>query len=381
MRNQNIKSLILVIITLLLTSCGFFDKDNTPEPKPLVSFTPEFKPHRLWSVKTGPGVDDEYLKMGPSISDTAIFTASPNGTVTSVNKMNGHKNWQVGTGMPLTTSPGVGDGIVIVASRKGDVLALQQSDGKSLWQRNVPGEILAKPAVGEGTVVIKAVDGYIRALSAQDGHELWSFQQVEPSLILRGSSAPLIRDRNAIVGFANGKLAKLSLRDGQIFWMQPIAIPEGAFSIQRMIDIDADPVIFDHRIYAATYQGNIASLDWASGRVLWSHDISSYTGMTSDSRTVYISDAKSYVWAFGAESGDINWRQDQLEARVVTGPAVMGNYVVVGDAEGYLHWLSKADGHFAAREHIGGIYSAPIVENNVLYLLTNKGELIAYTLS
>ena len=149
-----------------------------------------------------------------------------------------------------------------------------------------------------------------------------------------------------------------------------------------MIDVDADPVIFEHHLYAATYQGKIASFDWLSGNTLWSHDISSYTGMTADNNTVYISDAQGIIWAFNADSGLVNWRQTELNARIVTGPAVLGNYLVVGDAEGYLHWLGKNDGHLAARQRVGSaIYAAPVVENNVVYTLTNEGYLAAYTLN
>jgi outer membrane protein assembly factor BamB len=270
---------------------------------------------------------------------------------------------------------------VVVGSRKGDVIALNQANGRQLWRQTIPGEILANPAVSDDVVVIKAVDGYTRALAVNDGHELWAFQQVEPNLILRGASTPIIRDRALIIGFANGNLAKLNLRDGQMLWLQTIAVPEGAFAIQRMIDIDANPIIFDHHIYAATYQGKIASLDWTSGRVLWGHDISSYTGMIADSDAVYISDARSFVWSFGADNGLANWRQTKLEYRTVSGPAIMSDYVVVGDGQGYLHWLSKRDGHFAARVKIGSaIYAAPIAENNVLYVLSNNGNLSAYTL-
>ena len=367
----------------LLTGCiGFFDKDNTPKPSPLVvEYKPEVNPKLIWSTKAGSGVSDEYLRVGPTISGSAIYTAGLNGTITSVNKMNGQVNWQSNTRLPITTSPGVGQGIVVAGSRQGDVIALQASDGAIRWKVSVPGEILAAPAVGNNSVIVKAVDGYTRALSLQDGHELWSFQQVEPNLILRGSSAPLARYNDVLVGFANGNLAKLDGRNGQLIWMQSIAIPEGIFAIQRMIDIDADPIIYDHRIYAATYQGKISSLSWSSGSVLWSHDISSYTGMVADSNALYISDAKSHLWAFNADSGLVNWRQTDLEARVVSGPAVMGNYVVVGDGEGYLHWLSKRDGHYAGRQNAGAaIYAAPLAENGVLYAFTSKGYLMAYRL-
>jgi outer membrane protein assembly factor BamB len=376
------KQLTLITAALLLSSCSaLFDKDNMPQPKPLVDFKPEVKPHLIWTTKAGSGVGGDYLKMGPVINGENIYTTSTNGTVTSVNKNNGHVNWQTGTALQATTPPGVGDGIVVVGGSRGDVIALRQADGAILWKSSIPGELLAAPAVSNGRVVVKAVDGYVRALSVANGQQAWVFQQTEPALILRGSSAPLIRDRYVIAGFANGNLAKLSLNDGQLFWMQTIAIPEGAFSIQRMIDIDADPVVYGHRIFAATYQGKIDSVEWSSGRILWSHDISSYTGMIADDNTVYVSDAKSAVWAFGADSGLVNWRQTELEARIVTTPASMGNYVVVGDAQGFLHWLSKRDGHFAAREFAGSaIYAAPLVDHNVLYALTNKGYLVAYTL-
>jgi outer membrane protein assembly factor BamB len=381
---KNIKaSATFVFCALLLTACnGFFEKDNTPAPAPLASFTPEIAPRLLWSAKTGEGATgDDYLKMGPTLGQSALFATSSNGNVTSVSKSNGHINWQTRLRIPITSSPGVGDGIVVVGSRDGDIVALQETDGRQLWKTNVPGEVIAKPAIGGGNVVIKAVDGYTRALSVRDGHEIWSFQQVEPNLILRGSSAPLVRDRNVIVGYANGNLAKLSLGDGQLLWQQTVAVPEGAFAIQRMIDIDADPVLFEHNIYVATYQGKISSLDWTSGRMLWTHDISSYTGMSADDNRVYITDTKGYVWAFSADGGLVNWRQNKLEYRILSAPAVMGNYVVVGDGQGYLHWLGKQDGHFAARVSIGSaIYASPVVENNVLYALNKNGYLAAYTL-
>jgi len=375
------KFLILNLSALLITACSLFDKDNTPEPKPLTQFTAEISPRLIWTARAGSGVNDEYLRMGPSVGPRAIYTTSLSGTVTALNKANGHLFWQTETNVPVTTSPGIGDGLVVVGSRKGDVIALQESDGRIRWKTTINGEVMAKPAIKDGYIVIKAVDGYTRALSTRDGHELWVFQQVEPSMILRGASSPIISNRSAIVGYANGNLAKLGLNSGQLHWMQTVAIPEGIFPIQRMIDIDADPIVYGQHIYAATYQGKIAALGWESGSIRWSQDISSYTGMIADSNAVYVSDAKSHLWRFNAANGAVGWRQEKLEARVITGPATMGNYVVVGDAQGFLHWLSKQDGHFVGRQFAGSaIFAAPIVENDVLYAITNKGYVLAYQL-
>ncbi len=382
MRNHFVKNGLLMACVCALSACsGFFDKDNTPTPKPLVSFKPQINPHQLWKTSTGNGAGDEYLKLSPAMNEHALFTASTKGVVSSIAKDSGRTNWRANTGFMLTTGPAAGDGIVVVGSMHGNIVALNEATGGTKWTANISGELIANPAISNGYVVIKALDGTVTALSVADGKQRWSFKQSEPDLILRGASAPVVRDNSVLIGFANGNLISASLSSGQTAWIQQLATPEGGFAIERMIDIDADPVIYGHRIFAATYQGNIASLDWRSGRQLWNHQISSYTGMTVDDQAVYVSDAKSDLWSFGIDSGLVNWRQTDLGARNISGPAEIGNYVVVGDAQGYLHWLDKRDGHFVARENLGsGILAKPLSENQRLYVLTNNGTLAAFKL-
>jgi outer membrane protein assembly factor BamB len=244
-------------------------------------------------------------------------------------------------------------------------------------------EVLAAPAGNHDIVVAKAIDGKLSAFAADDGRTLWHFQQTEPALILRGASAPQVKQDMLVAGFANGSLVKLTLDGGNLQWQASIAHPEGSFAIQRMIDIDADPIIFGRRILAATYQGHIVSLDAQTGREHWVHDISSYTGMVADSNRVYVADAKSHLWAFDIDNGAVNWRQIELEARNITGPADMGDTIVVGDAEGYLHWFSKTDGHLVARVRVNGsaILATPVVDNHILYVVTTDGHLAAYTIA
>lgn len=377
-----LRTLIACTLSLGVISCaGLFDKDNTPAPTPLTTYKPEIAPRQLWGVYTRGGSTHDYLKLAIVSDPTTIFVSSTDGQVTAVNKSDGSIKWRVGTGTKITTGPGYGDGIIVVGSDRGIVTALSPKTGSLLWSTAVNGSLLAQPAISDGIVIIKAADGLVHGLSIANGKEVWSYKEAEPSLILHTASAPAITDGSAVVGFANGNLAKLDTSSGKLDWEHPIAMPQGAFSIQRMIDIDADPIVYDGSIYAATYQGQIASLD-LSGRTLWSHDISSYTGMDADYSGVYISDAVGNVWSFGTNNGLVNWRQNQLTWRNVSGPAIMGRYVVVGDAKGYLHWLSKRDGHFAARVYLGSsIYSPPMVENNVLYAYTKNGYLVAYTLA
>lgn len=377
------KALMIGVLSGFLTGCsGFFDKDNTPPPSPLTTFRPEIKVQPLWKVKTGSGVGKDYLRLVPAVTDQQILTANKNGTVTATHKSTGKNAWTITTGVDISAGPTAANHLVFVASRHGEVIALNQTNGNLVWKAQATSEVLAKPAANNGIVVVKAIDGKLSAFSENDGQLLWHYQQTEPALILRAASAPQISHDTLVAGFANGNLAKLKLQGGNLQWQATIAIPEGSFAIQRMIDIDADPIIFDNHVFVATYQGRIADINLASGREIWMHNLSSYTGMTVNDQRVYVADAKSDIWAFDAENGKVLWRQDQLEFRNITGPATMGNFIVVGDSEGYLHWLSKSDGHLVARTRVNNsaIIAAPVVDENTLYVVTTNGYLAAYSI-
>ncbi len=377
------QKLLTVALTLSMTACGtFFDKDNTPAPAALVDFQTQASVKSLWYTSTGAGSNNDYLKLTPAISGMTIFTASNNGVIAANDIQTGKSLWKTNTGGDISGGTATDADRVYAGSRDGDLFALDQHNGKIVWKANSSSEILAPAAANNRTVLVKSIDGRVTAFSTENGQFLWKYQQTEPNLILRGSSAPQITRDSAIIGFENGGLIKLAVHNGRVQWEKTIADPQGIFAIQRMIDIDADPVIAGNRIYAATYQGRIAALDLSSGNEFWNHDISSYSGIATDGSKVYVSDAESHIWAFNASNGAVNWQQTKLQARTVTGPALIGNYLVVGDAEGYLHWMSKQDGHFVARTWVNksGIAATPIVNNNVLYVYTKDGHLAAYTI-
>jgi len=383
-RNANWLNFFFIgMLSLCLCACScFFDKDNTPPPSPLVNFKPSATVTQNYRVKTNSGVGSDYLKLGAAVTDTLVYTADKKGDVTASNKLTGKKLWEVNIGIQISAGPAANDQIIVVGSRHGDVVALNPQNGSIRWQTKASSEILARPTIQHNIVLIKAIDGNLSAFDGNDGHALWHYQQTEPSLILRNSSSIQAEDDMLIAGFANGNLAKLTLANGSLQWQTPIAHPQGSFAIERMIDIDADPIISGQTVFAATYQGHIASLNLLTGREYWSHDLSSYTGMTADRQNIYVTDAKSDVWAFDRENGAVRWRQDELSARNTTGPVSMGRFIVVGDAEGYLHWLNKEDGRMIARTRVdtSGILATPVIDNRILYVVTTNGHLATYTI-
>ena len=162
-----------------------------------------------------------------------------------------------------------------------------------------------------------------------------------------------------------------------------VAEPQGITQAQQLVDIVANPAIASNVIYVGTYQGKIAAINLQSGHVIWQQAISTYTGLALNPTTVFVTDANSTVWAFNRVTGNVLWQQNQLQYRSITAPALMNNFVVVGDAEGYLHWLAQTDGQLQSRIEIekkAAISATPVVTANTVFALTQSGHLVAVNL-
>lgn len=364
-----------------LTSWMGSGKDNSEPPAPLVEFHQRLNVIRLWSDSIGSGTDKEYLKLEPAIAGQRLFTADADGEVIAMDASNGETLWSVDTDTHITGGPGFGENVVLVGTGEGEVIALNADSGKQLWRARVSSEVLSPPVKAGGTVVVRTNDGRIFGLAGDTGKRLWTYDRTVPPLTLRGTSAPQIASGVVVAGFDAGRMAALDLPTGRLIWEASIATPRGRSELERMVDIDSEPLIVEGIIYVATFQGQLAAVQLESGRILWNHDISSYAGFSADESYLYVTNDRSYVLAIDRFTGTVVWRQEKLQARAATGPAVIGNYVVVGDLEGYLHWMDKGTGDFVARTQLSGkrIIAEPIVVGKILYAYSSDGTLAAYT--
>ena len=201
-------------------------------------------------------------------------------------------------------------------------------------------------------------------------------------LTLRGTSSPVVQRGAVVAGFANGKVAALTLANGFQVWETSISIPQGRSELDRLVDVDANPVIVGDTVFVVSFQGKIAIIDLRSGNLGWSRDMSSYTGLGVDYSQVYVTDEESNVWALSRDNGASVWKQDKLHNRALSAPEPFNNYVAVGDFEGYLHLLTTYDGRIAGRVRVdsSGIAARPVAVGDVLYVYGKGGTLAAYTL-
>lgn len=389
------QKLAILLMSLSLVACGaidtlsdtvngaadyFFGEDNSEPPVELTEYTAEVNPDLLWKETIGEGPGEKYLKLRPGVTDSLVIVADHNGLVQALNRHNGDLKWEAETKLALSAGPGISDKLAVFASSHGEVIALNPESGATLWKAKISSEVLSNPVIAQGIVVVRSIDGRVLGFSETDGHKVWDFDRSVPVLSLRGTGTPVVEDDMLIGGFDNGKLLALRLKDGKQVWEESIAIPQGRSEVERIVDLDVDPLLKKGVIFIAGYHGGVSAALTRNGEVLWRNDtISSYAGMSQDESYLYLTDSASDVWQLDQRNGASLWKQKDLHQRKLTAAIVYENYVVVGDFEGYVHWLSVHDGRQLGRINIASeaIDVAPVVKDDIVYVYAKDGTLAA----
>lgn len=321
-----------------------------PKMAPLLPLTSAFEVSTQWSASIGKSGDYTFT---PAVVDKKVFVAGQNGMISRIE--DGKVVWKTDAGQPLSAGVGANGRLVVVGTAKGEVLAFSAEDGKALWKARVSSEVLAAPVVGDDGVAVKSGDNQVFLLDAGDGGRKWTYQRATPPLSVRAAGSPVFADRYLFVGYPGGKLVALSLQNGAPIWEGAVALPKGATELDRVADIVAPPVVDGRQICAVAFQGRVACFDMGQGgAMIWSKDISSVAGLAMDGRYLFVADDKGVVYALDRSSGSSLWKQDKLKNRRLSAPIVRRGLVAVADAEGIVHFLSREDGSFAARQKTDG---------------------------
>ena len=358
--------------------------DSREEPIEQPAVLPDIEPvltiRKVWDTNVGSGSELLNLALRPAIEGGRVYAAGRNGRVHALELENGRNLWRTDLGLELSAGPSVGHGMVVVGSSEGMLTVLDIADGSVRWQVQLSGEVLAAPGLSPSIIVVRTVDGRLRGLAADSGRERWMVEHRPPRLSLRGTAAPALAGNAVVTGFDNGRVGAYSLRDGETLWENLIAIGRGRTEIERLSDADATPVILGQDVYAVSYRGRLVNLALDSGQILWATEMSSHNGLSVDWTTVYVAEAEGEVVAVNRSSGAEVWRQDKLRMRRLTAPTPIGQSVVAGDFEGWLHWMDAFTGTFQGRIKAGklAIVAAPVSSGDLLIVQDEDDRVYAF---
>ena len=380
---MKIVRLVLVCCTVLMVAaCGskskktdFFQEEIAPK-KPKIDNQTQIV--RNWTIDLGANINVGDAIISPALLGDHLYAASTNGNVDKISASSGKRIWQTSLKKEnITAGVGVGSGLVLVATDQGVVYALNQLDGSISWQVQLSSEILASPVVGSDIVVARTGDGKVYGLAVFNGEILWTISRQLPRLTLRGDSKPLIYGGAVFTGFSDGTLAAVEAKNGRALWDFPISFPRGTSEIDRLADVDTNPLLVGNYIYVSSYQEVTHALDIKQQRIEWSVDVSSFHSLAYDAAHLYISDKKGLVHQIDRSNGEKLWSQDGLRLSSVSAPISIGPYVMVADGDSSLYVMDKRSGGYLGRHKLGAksIIGEPIVDSDTVYFIDSAGRL------
>ena len=365
---------------ILLSGCTMFGGDREDEIPTLVPLEPMAAVETAWSVDAGSGIGRHFLVLTPAVANGRVYVADARGRVSAWDAASGRSGWRTDTDTEISGGVGAGGGLVVAGTENGEVIALRAASGAEAWRAQLSGEVLGRPGIAGDRVVVRTLDGKLFGLDADTGETRWTYDGGVPSLSVRGTGSPVIESGVAITGFDNGRVAAVRSVTGELVWEGLVADPRGRSEVERLADVDTEPVLVGGVVYAASYERAVAAFDAETGRTIWRRAIASRTGLAADGDLLYVADTGGAVRALDRTSGAGVWTQESLAGRGPAWPVVHGAYVAVTDLEGYVHWLRREDGRTVARTRSGAgpIAGPPARHDDALIAYWGGGKLTAF---
>ena len=369
-------ALVLGAVVIALAACS--GSSRVRKPADLVTVTNQFDVQPVWSTSIG---SSESFNFHPVVAGDAVYAASHGGNLAKIDLATGNKLWSVSVPENLSVGPGSDGRTTVAVTTKGVVYAYDDA-GKPMWNVSVGSEVLSEPVVAGGVVVVRALDNRFIGLDALTGAKKWTYQRQQAALSLRvGYGMLAIGNEVIVTGFTGGRFGMIAIANGGLVWETPVSFPKGFSEIERLNDVTAKPSMEGDILCAVSYQGRIGCGQARTGNLLWFKDYSSYTGTSQSTDMVFSANDKSYVTAFATKDGTQVWENTQLTFRDVGESLAVGRVLLMGDAQGYIHAFSQANGEMVARirHDSSPISAAPIAVGGLILVQSQGGKIAAYS--
>lgn len=359
-------------VGFLLAACS--SAPQRPDPTPLVQPAPHIvRVAVAWQQSLGA------VRMPVQLyaAGNGLAVASDDGAVGMIDVSTGQWRWRARLEAPLSAGVGSDGQHVAVLTQDNEVVVLR--DGDVLWRQRLATRSLTAPLVAGERVFVYALDRSVHAFDAASGARLWQHQRPGDPLTLAQQGVLQPMGDTLLVG-QGAKLAGLDPLRGSVRWEVPIATPRGTNEIERLADLVGPVGRAAQIVCARAFQAAVGCVDTRRAVLLWSKASNGSVGLAMDADQVYGVDGTDRVTAYRVRDGEVAWSLDALRFRGLTPPVAAGDSVIVGDAQGYVHFLSRRDGQIVGRAATdgSGIAAASLLVGDRLVVLTRAGSLIAW---
>lgn len=361
----------VVVGLCLLSACA--SGPDQPKPSPLTAVTGAFKVQKAWSIQVG-AVTTPLLT---SVHGQQVAVASTAGQLALIDAPSGQTVWRLNLNAPIQAGVG-GDGQRFAVVTLNNELVTVEA-GQVRWRQALPALSYTPPLVAGGRVFVLTGDRAVSAFDGATGQKLWTQQRPNDPLVLQQAGLLMPMGDQLLVGWG-GRLASLNPLSGAVLWETLVGTTRGTNEVERLVDLVAVASREGSSLCVRAFQAAVACLNGTNGRVAWSRAAQGHQGLAGDAQSLWGVESDGKVLAWQRQSGAPLWTQDALRFRGLSLPLAWSNHLVVGDQEGWVHFLAPQNGQILQRTSTDGsaIIGQPVAVGQTLVVQTRTGGVYGF---
>jgi outer membrane protein assembly factor BamB len=347
-----------------------------------------------WKKSVGAGSNGDFrLIAQPVFAGGKVFSMDSQGTVTAFSSA-GERLWDFDTTPKEADSNAIGAGLaadgnlLYAATGFGDLVVLKADKGTVLWRKNVGKPLRAPPTVSGGRIYVLTIDNELHALSATNGDEVWHHSGITENATLMGASSPAVSGDNVVVAYSSGEIYDLRAETGRSAWSDALSASAQVGALPAIADIRGLPVIDRNLVFAISHSGRMAAIDLRSGERAWEVELGGVDTPAVSGNAAFVLTNDKQLIALVRTTGQILWvknlrsqvNPDDPDSDPVrwTGPVLGGGRLWLAASDGSVTSFAPEDGSLQSDFGVDEpIFIAPIIANKTIFVLTDKGHLIA----
>jgi outer membrane protein assembly factor BamB len=385
---------VAVVLPPAATNADWTQPGGNPA-KSMGHLTLAAAPARAWGASIAGSTGRARLAASPVVAGGTLYVMDTDAVVHAYDAQSGGEKWRLETTKGKENrNAAFGGGVSVDGTRVfattglGEVVAIDAANGAETWRVKPGGPLRGAPTVASGNVYVLSQDNQMFALSQTDGSVIWQQSGTLESQGVFGVAAPASAQGTVVVGYSSGELGAYRYENGRSLWSDTLSRSTISTSVSSLADIDAEPVIDQGRVYAVGQGGRMAAIELATGQRLWEQNVAGISTpwvagewlflVTDDARLIAIARGTGKIRWISQLRG---WRNEEKKNGAIswTGPVLAGDRLWLANSRGELVSASPTDGSLGTAIELDGPVSlSPIVANNTVYVLTDKGKLSAY---
>ena len=360
----------------LLAGCSVWNSmfaAEKPKPKELEPIVAPITVRPVWNQSIG-AVE---FPLTVAVNGNVLTLAASDGSVLAMEADSGRTVWRTDVGAKISAGVGSDGSIAAVVTRDGELVVLE--GGRVKWKKVVGVRVATAPLVAGGRVFVLGVDRTVHAYDASDGIKLWQVQRPGEALTL-AQTGVIAAFKNTLIVGQGPRMAGFDPITSTLRWEATLGSPRGANEVERLADLIGPVVRSGDLICARSFQAAVGCVDAQLGNVAWTKTVGGTDAISGDAQLLFGADASDRISAWATATGNVAWTSEALMFRGLGAPGIVGQSVVFADAEGMLHWFSRAKGESQARVPTDGKTTSapPVTVNGLLIVVTRGGGVFAF---